>query len=499
VSDVLLQVRNFRVARDPLRIGIRRAEPVKDEVLPQPKLKIKRRRGKQMEKMMIRFGRTFGSPISPKPLLLFFLLFPFANATAQLNSNEPCSKYVSEDLRSPFSKPPSKDQLLRADRLYSRSIVITAHDHCYSARDFADMKAGGITIRTIKLTTDNNYWDDGDAHHWPADATDKNWRDLEEDFSQPARDAIKRVKDNPDVLLIRSRADVLKAKRTGKLGVIVSFEGGAVARRPDGCDHPQSDGGKCMTNVRALYEMGLRDFQPYWVTDNWLKLPRTDGDWEHAPLNDYGVRVLEELTKLGVVIDLSHMGSSTFRQALSKLNKNEPIILSHAAVAWVSLCGNAAKCPEYDEWTKTGPSSTDTPLLASFRKEVGPPGGTTVLDDETIHEVVRRHGVIALHFMDFIVSWKRHSEGSDVTVATLVDEIDYIKTRFGIDYVSLGPDYFPWKGQKRSWVRGARDMTELKNVAIEMVIRGYSDSDIQKVLGLNLLGLYSSVWKSSQP
>jgi membrane dipeptidase len=437
--------------------------------------------------------------MSPKPLLLFFLLFPFANATAQLNSNEPCSKYVSEDLRSPFSKPPTNDQVSRADRLYSRSIVITAHDHCYSAHDFADMKAGGITIRAIKLTTDNNYWARGDAHHWPADATDGNWRDLEEDFSQPARDAIKRVKDNPDVSIIRSHADVLKAKRTGKLGVIVSFEGGAVARRPNGCDHPPSERGKCMTNVLALYEMGLRDFQPYWVTDNWLKLPKTDGDWEHAPLNDYGVMVLQELTQLGVVIDLSHMGSSTFKQALSKLDKNQPIILSHAAAARVSLCGsNWAECPDYDKWTTTGPSSMDSPLLASFRKEFGFPGGTAMLDDDTIREVVLQHGVIALHFMDFFVSWKCYSAGGDVTVANLVDEIDYIKRHFGIDYVALGPDYIPWKGQ-RSWVRGARDMTELKNVAREMVIRGYSDSDIQKVLGLNLLRLYSSVWKSSQP
>src|ERR1700730_2874801 len=92
------------------------------------------------------------------------LLFSFVNASAQLTSNEPCSKFVSEDRQPPFSKQPSKYQRSRADRLYSSSIVITAHDHCYSAHDFADMKAGGITVRTIKLTSDNNFWAGGEAH-----------------------------------------------------------------------------------------------------------------------------------------------------------------------------------------------------------------------------------------------------------------------------------------------------------------------------------------------
>jgi microsomal dipeptidase-like Zn-dependent dipeptidase len=455
----------------------------------------------------LRTSRQFWNRFSIEPLLIFCLLFPFANATAQLNSNEPCSKFVNEDGPPPFSKQPTKEQLSRADRLYSRSIIITAHDHCYSTQDFVDMKAGGITVRTIKLTTDNNYWSSGDAHPWPPDPvpdpTGQKWRSREVDFSQPARDAIKIVKDNPDVSIIHSRADVLKSKRTGKLGVIVSFEGGAVAPRPEQRCLETCEGEKCMSSIRSLYSIGLREFQPYWVTDNWLKSLLIDGrkrddDWERAPLNCYGVRILEELDRLGVIIDLSHMGVETVHEVLNE-RRRKPFILSHAAVARVSLCGsNWAQCPDYDKWATTGASRTDSPLLESFSKEFGPPGGTAMLDDDTIHEVVRRHGVIALHFMGFFVCWKC-SSGEDATVANLVDEIEYFKRTVGIDYVALGPDYIPSKGP-RGWVRGVRDMTELKNVAREMVIRGcFSDLDIQKVLGLNLLRLYGSVWKVPQP
>jgi microsomal dipeptidase-like Zn-dependent dipeptidase len=441
-----------------------------------------------------RIGWKFRSPTSLVALGLFCVSLPLTNASSQqLNSNDPCSKYVNEDWQPPFSNPrPSEDQLSRADRLYSRSIVMTAHDHCYAGHDFADMKAGGITVRTIKLTTDNTSWAGGVERDLP--------RGKELDFSSVAKEAVKIVKDNPDVWIIHGPGDAAKAKRAGKLGVIVSFEGGAVAPRPqDGCLHPPCEDCDCMRSIRALHDLGLREFQPYWAADNWLKSQTTsdDPDWEHVPLNPYGVSVVTELDNSGVVIDLSHMGLKTFKQALKLTEEDKkPFILSHAAVAWVSLCGpKATICQEYEDWTKTQKQT-------AFRSEFGPPGGSMMLDEAAICDVVRRHGVIALHFMDRFVSWRHWSAQPrvDATVADLVDEIDYIKQKFGIDYVALGPDYIPWEDNDHKWVRGLRDMTELKNVAREMVIRGgFSDQDIQKVLGLNLLQLYESVWKTSRP
>ena len=400
---------------------------------------------------MIPIGSTLLSPKSWAPLVLFCLI-PFANATAQakptdyLNSNDPCSKYSTEDLRPFFRNPPRQAQISRADKLYSRSIVITAHDHCYSTHDFADMKAGGITVRTIKLTADNTYWTEGEMK----------WQAGELDFYPSAEAAVLRVKtNNPDVAIMYSRADILNAKRTGRLGVIVSFEGGAVATRLDGCLIPPI-APNCMLNVRNLFfKIGLRDFQPYWSQDNWLK--KNDSpikEWEDATLNPYGERVLQEMVKLGVVIDLSHMYAKPFQQAVKAIGKDQPFILSHAGVARVSLCGpKLAECSEYKDFEKSIEA-----------------GRTAILDDATIGMVVQHHGVIALNFLEPFVSTKSHLKGDDVTVSDLVDEIDYIQDHCGIEYVALGPDYIPWTKNFRI-VRGLRDMTEIKNVAREMVTR----------------------------
>jgi len=116
-----------------------------------------------------------------------------------------------------------------------------------------------------------------------------------------------------------------------------------------------------------------------------------------------------------------------------------------------------------------------------------------MLDDDTITKIVARHGVVALHFAGFFVCY-RCARGDSATVEHLVDEIDYFKRNNAIDNVALGPDYIPWRGT-RPWIAGVRDMTELRNVAVEMVLRGYTEPEVRKVLGDNLLQLYSKTWK----
>jgi hypothetical protein len=153
------------------------------------------------------------------------------------------------------------------------------------------MKAGGITARTIELATDDCSWANGgevDLHSAG-----------KLDYSSVARKEVETLSGNPDILIIHSPADIAIAKRTGKLGVIVSFEGGAVVPIPEECNLLWNDDDKCMSNVRDLYGMGQRVFQPYWPADSWLKGQAPNGDYENAPLNTYGVRVIQEAARAG--------------------------------------------------------------------------------------------------------------------------------------------------------------------------------------------------------
>ena len=92
-------------------------------------------------------------------LLLFSSLSP---AAEQHSADDSCSAYSPKtDDHSPDLPQYPAGDTAKARVLYLRSLVVTAHDHCYAPKDFREMQAGGITARTIKLTTDNVRWEAG--------------------------------------------------------------------------------------------------------------------------------------------------------------------------------------------------------------------------------------------------------------------------------------------------------------------------------------------------
>jgi membrane dipeptidase len=318
--------------------------------------------------------------------------------------------------------------------LYSRSIVITAHDHCFHAGDFSDMEAGGITVRTIKPTVDGIFW--YERRPYSIDSEVAGWEQRGKMaigiIEQEARNSREKV------LIVRRVVDIERAKREHKLGVILSFEGA----RPLAGN---------LENVQTFYDLGLRELQLYWAVPSPLK--NTD-----ETLSAFGVQVIREMDRLGIVIDLSHMTGAAFEQAMAATDN--PVVISHCGVAAVSI----------------GKPTSE---------------GTDQLGDNTIRAIAKKGGVICLHFYEGYI---HPHHGPHATVEDLVDHMDYTKRLVGIDYVVLGTDYFPWEGYP--WIEGAENMREMPNVAREMVRRGYTDDEIEKVLGLNLMRVYRKVWKN---
>jgi membrane dipeptidase len=323
------------------------------------------------------------------------------------------------------------EQEKRALSIYRSAIVITAHDHCLQSDDFKDAAKAGITARVIKPLTDG-YFRRGPAR-FPIDNPIDGW-------AHRGREAIAILQSRADgshgkIRIIRSVADIENAKRDGAQGIIMSFEGG----RP-----LQGD----LQNLQLFHDLGLRELQLYWAIPSPLK--NHDGT-----LSPFGENVIREMDRLGVVLDISHMPATSFMAALA-ISRN-PIVISHCAV--------------------------------TFAEHSARPN-TDGLDDDTIRLIAAHGGVICVHFMNGYIHPRHGTEFP--TVEDLVDHIDRIQQVAGIDYVELGPDYSPMQGWR--WVEGAERFVGMPNVAREMVRRGYSDTEIRKVLGLNLMRVYGKVW-----
>jgi membrane dipeptidase len=320
--------------------------------------------------------------------------------------------------------------------LYRRSIVITAHDHCWTPRDFIDQAKAGVTARVIKPLTDG-YYRKG-AERFPIEAEVAGWQ--ERGVATMAILQNRAAASRGRIRIIRTVKDIRDVKLHHSAGMILSFEGGLPLAAK-------------LENLRMYYGMGLRELQLHWAISSPLKA--ADGG-----LTPFAESVIHEMDRLGIVLDISHMPERTFARAL-EITRN-PVVVSHCAAAFTEH----SKAP-----------------------------GTDALDDQTIRKIAARGGVICLHFLEGYIH-PRHG-AAHATVEDLVDHMDRIRQVAGIDYIGMGPDYSPMKGWR--WVEGAENFAGMPNVVREMVRRGYTDEEVRKVLGGNLMRLYAAVWRSKGP
>ena len=231
--------------------------------------------------------------------------------------------------------------------------------------------------------------------------------------------------------------DIQRAKRENKIAGLLSIEGGE----------------PLLGNLAALrnfYRLGVRAMGLTWSTRNELG----NGSGEQKPtggLTDFGVSALKEMEKLKMIIDVSHLNDQGF---------------------WDLV--------DYYKGTFIASHSNSRVLCKNPRN----------LTDEMIKVIAERDGVIGVNFLPyFILNREEITAGKKVTVETLTDHIDYINNLVGSDHLGLGSDFdgIPTTPE------GLEDASKLPNITVELVKRGYSDSDISKILGGNFLRVIEKV------
>lgn len=245
---------------------------------------------------------------------------------------------------------------------------------------------------------------------------------------------------------IENVTDIQRAKEQGKVGILFGFQNIGPLEGDLGL-------------LPILYRLGVRIIQLTYhfknVCGDGCKEPSDAG------LSLFGRDLIEKMNNLGMVVDLAHVGERTARDAIEV--SRHPVIASHSnAYARVAAYQNKS--------------------------------------DDTIKALARKGGVIC------VTAFPRMLE-PDPTVDTLLDHIDHIVRLVGADHVGLGLDFAEgWAdspihrkkllaidGKIYDYPVGIETIRSLPNISRGLVSRGYTDGDIESILGGNLLRVFAQV------
>jgi membrane dipeptidase len=303
---------------------------------------------------------------------------------------------------------------------------------------FEDMKRGGLTAANCTVSV---------------------W----EDFRSTVDNVVAMkglIRANADLLtLVRTADDIESAKRQGKTGIILGFQNAHAFE-----DH--------LGFVEAFADMGVRVVQLCYNTQNLVGTGCYERD---GGLSGFGREVIAEMNRVGIAVDLSHVGPKTSKEAI--LESKKPVTYSHC-------------------------------LPSGLKKH---PRNKT---DEQLRFIADHGGLIGVTmFPPFL------RRGIESTVDDYVDAISYVIDVVGEDAVGIGTDqtqghgqeFFEWithdKGRGRRLTdlgavvnpQGVRTIGELPNLTAAMVRRGWKTSRITKVIGGNWLRFFRDVWSSGEP
>jgi membrane dipeptidase len=265
-------------------------------------------------------------------------------------------------------------------------------------------------------------------------------------------------------VFVTTADDIRHAKAAGKVGVIVGTQDPAIIE--DDTDY-----------IEPLYRVGVRILQ---LTYNERSL-LGDGCQERVQggLTDFGIAAVEEMNRVGMIVDVSHAGEATALEATQV--SRAPVIISHSACR----------------------ALRDNVRSAS---------------DELIRAMAKTGGVMGICFLPFLLN----SDGrATATLEDLLRHVDHVVDLVGVDHVGFGSDlteeinpaemmtetgtlgqllnrpYKPSVYPPLPWIfpPEADSLAKWGNLTLALLSRGYSEDDTAKIMGGNWLRVYGEVWK----
>jgi membrane dipeptidase len=335
----------------------------------------------------------------------------------------------------------SSEQMERADRLYKESIVIDCLSYMPDLEDpryLKEMRDAGITGAHLTWTSPADRFR-------PAVERICAWLNKLEEYRDFA-------------VLAHTAEDILKAKRENKVAIIAGMQNAK----------PIDDDLKL---VRAFHRLGIRIIQAAYHYTSYIG--SGCGERNNYGLSRFGINVVQEMNRLGILVDASHIGPATVADIIEYSVK--PIAFTHA---------NPKHFGDH------------------IRNK----------SDDLIKACAKKGGVVG------VTAWSEHLEpwlGRRPTIEDLLDMIDYLVKLVGEDHVGFGFDLTPqWKREgvggydefgriypemfKSNYAErnfeGLTDVHCIIDITRDLVARGYSDETIKKINGGNWIRLFKETW-----
>jgi membrane dipeptidase len=280
--------------------------------------------------------------------------------------------------------------------------------------------------------------------------------------------------------LATSAADIRAAVKDGKMAALMGLEGGyAIDER--------------LENVQRYYDLGVRYMSPAWsVSTSWAG---SSGDevGQTRGLNDFGKSVVREMNRLGMIVDVSHVSDPTFWDIVN--TSTAPVVATHSAcraiadvprnltddmIRALAHTGGVVNVIFYPEHLEPGWSQKKKQVDAEIASMVQ--AASAAEPGDAMHKKLARDRVRSREYAERL---------PPVNVARIVDHIDHIVKLVGVDHVGIGSDF----DGVQITTTGLATVAELPNLTKELLRRGYSEEDVNKILGGNMLRVLDAVNK----
>ncbi len=279
-------------------------------------------------------------------------------------------------------------------------------------------------------------------------------------------DVVRRlVERHPDDLALAMTADDIRsAYAAGKIGSLMGIEGGHAIENSLG-------------TLRSLYAAGAR----YMTLTHSKGLSWADSatdEARHDGLTDFGRSVVQEMNRLGMLVDLSHVTEATMHDALDTVQA--PVIFSHSSARAVT--DHPRNVPDSVlERLKDNGGVVMVTFVPSYVSEAR--------RDWALAQTGERARLKAVHPFDaalrdqLLENWEQANPDPGATLSQVADHIDHIRDIAGIDHIGVGGDF----DGISEVVTGLEDVSTYPALFAELSRRGYRDADIAAIAGGNVL------------